>query len=45
VPASHLLESLELSAGTSSDTRLGNLVRMYDLEMDDIRRVVERYDQ
>ena len=45
VPATHVLESLDLPAGTSEDTRLGNLVRMYDLEMDDIRTVVERHEE
>jgi len=43
VPASYILEELDLPPNIPDHQRLGNLVRQYGLEMDDIRRVVHEY--
>ncbi len=43
VPSAFILEALDLRPNIPDHQRLGNLVRQYDLEMDDIRRVVQEY--
>ncbi len=44
VPSSYVLEALSLPASTSIHQRLGPLVRAYGLAMDDVRNVVDEYE-
>lgn len=45
VPPSYILEGLDLPDNIPERQQLGFLVRTYGLEMDDIRRVVQEYNE